>query len=135
MSGELNEGASSSTDSDVKEMNCSLDTSETLSNFNESLQSIGKSPIKFYSMPSASKITYEKRKLVQINAKMSNILKLSDEEVLLDQKYEENEDKVICLLKMKEKICNSNRTRVEKIQILTMATSNWSERKQWRNFL
>lgn len=142
VSGELNEGASSSTDSDVKEMNCSLDTSETLSNFNESLQSIGESPVKFHSMPSASKITYGKRKLVQINdtyrAKMSNILKLSDKEVLLDQKYEENQNKVVSfdnmILKMKEKICNSNSTRAEKIQILTMAPSNWSKRKTMEEF-
>ena len=139
----LSEGASSSTDSDIKEMEWSLHNSETLSNLNESLLSIGESPVKLHSVPPKSKIAHGKRKLTEINetcqSKMSHILGHGDKDILCDQRNDENEDdnKVMSfdnmISKMKEKI-NSNRRRAEKIQVLTMALSNWSKKKMMEEF-
>ena len=124
-------------------MEWSLDNSKTLSNLNESLLSIGQSPVKLHSVPPKSKIAYGTRKLTKSNetcqTKMSNIRGLGDKEILCDQSIDKNEDdnKVMFFdnmtSKMKEKL-NSNCTRAEKIQVLTIAPSNSSKSKMMEEF-
>ena len=98
--------------------------------------------MKLHSVPPKSKIVYGTRKLTKINvtcqAKMSHILGLGDKEILCDQSIDKNEDdnKVMffdMISKMKEKI-NCNCTRAKKIQLLTIAPSNWSKRKMMEEF-
>lgn len=114
---------------------------------NESFIGINVSPLKLQSVATHSKKKYAKRKLKQaesqIKKKLSNVLKVEDVQNSEDSdtesklKLEETKskcddmDKLVELMKLK---LNTNISKREKIQVLTIAPQSWSRKKVAQEF-
>ena len=126
---------SSSSGSEIEEIQMQIDANKNLTDLNESLHVIEESPVKLKGLSSASRSNYGKRKLSRIHQSYeSKLRKVLSINILEDQANNDHigEDKNSLnsiANKIKSKIHNEETTRAEKLQILTLVPSEWSRKK------
>ena len=114
---------SSSSGSEIEEIQMQIDANQNLTNLNESLHVIEESPVKLQGLSSASQSNYGKRKLSRIyQSYESKLRKVLNINILEDQANNDHigEDKNSLnsiVNKFKSEIHNEETTRAEKLQI------------------
>lgn len=123
----------------MKEKRCS-----TLENLNISLYSLGESPIRLHSLPDHMRVPYAKKKIQSVVDNIEEKVSIVMQKDILDEicrqekeELKENEakakdmDNFIALLKSK---FETDLTRREKVQLLTLIPSSWSRKKIQEEF-
>ena len=128
----------SSSGSEIEDVQSQIEANSSLSSLNDSLHTLGESPIKLHSVALERKTGDGKRKLEKINdsvkSKLCKVLQLDDALPAEKSENEETGNEIqfafqSMIPKIKNKIQDSSSTRAEKIQVLTMAPENWSRKK------